>query len=59
MSKTVQQLQNLMVDQLKRRGFYPKEEKEGLIAVKGVIIAKINKAKPNIEIIDIFSGKNE
>ena len=26
MSKTVQQLQNLMVDQLKRRGFYPKEE---------------------------------
>ena len=38
---------------------YPREEKEGLIAVKGVIIAKINKAKPNIEIIDIFSGKNE
>ncbi|MEK6948099.1 MAG: metallophosphoesterase family protein [Nanoarchaeota archaeon] len=36
---------------------YPKEEKEGLIAFKGVIIAKINKNKPGVEIIDILSNE--
>ena len=31
MSKTIRQLQDLMVDQLKRRGFYPKDENEVLL----------------------------
>lgn len=31
MSKTIRELQTLMVDQLKRRGFYPKEDKEVLL----------------------------
>ncbi|MDR1982645.1 MAG: hypothetical protein LBQ08_02495 [Holosporaceae bacterium] len=33
MSKTIQELQNLMVDQLKRRGFYPKDEYEALLRI--------------------------
>lgn len=31
MSKTVRELQEMMVDQLKRRGFYPKDDKEVLL----------------------------
>lgn len=31
MSKTVNDLQELMVEQLKRRGFYPKDDKEVLL----------------------------
>jgi len=31
MPKTLKELQELMIDQLKRRGFYPKDEKEVLL----------------------------
>ena len=31
MSKTIKELQELMVEQLKRRGFYPKDDKEVLL----------------------------
>ncbi len=31
MSKSIQQLQELMVDQLKKRGYYPKDDKEVLL----------------------------
>lgn len=31
MAKTVKELQELMVDQLKRRGYYPKDDKEVLL----------------------------
>lgn len=31
MSKTVRDLQEMMVDQLKRRGYYPKDDKEVLL----------------------------
>jgi NTP pyrophosphatase (non-canonical NTP hydrolase) len=33
MSKTIQELQDLMVDQLKRRGFYPHNEYEALLRI--------------------------
>ena len=33
MSKTIQELQDIMVDQLKRRGFYPKDECESLLRI--------------------------
>jgi NTP pyrophosphatase (non-canonical NTP hydrolase) len=33
MSRTIRELQDLMVDQLKRRGFYPKDECEALLRI--------------------------
>ena len=33
MSKTIKELQNIMIDQLKRRGFYPKDEYEALLRI--------------------------
>ena len=61
MSKTVQQLQNLMVDQLKRRGFYPKEEKEVLLRlgeevgeVFEAVREKQSKKELSHEVVDVF-----
>ena len=61
MSKTIQQLQKLMVDQLKRRGYYPKEEKEVLLRLgeeMGEVFEAVreNQTKKELsyEVVDVF-----
>lgn len=61
MSKTIRELQNLMVDQLKRRGYYPKEEKEVLLRlgeemgeVFEAVREKQSKKDLSYEVVDVF-----
>ena len=61
MSKTIKELQDLMVDQLKRRGFYPKEEKEVLLRlgeelgeVFEAVREKHSKKDLGHEVVDVF-----
>lgn len=61
MSKTIKQLQDLMVDQLKRRGFYPKKEKEVLLRlgeelgeVFEAVREKHSKKELSHEVVDVF-----
>ena len=61
MSKSIQQLQELMVDQLKRRGYYPKDDKEVLLRlgeeigeVFEAIREKQSKEDLSHEIVDVF-----
>ncbi len=61
MSKTIKELQDLMIDQLKRRGFYPKEEKEVLLRLgeeMGEVFeaARENQNKKDLshEVVDVF-----
>jgi NTP pyrophosphatase (non-canonical NTP hydrolase) len=61
MSKTIKELQNLMVEQLKRRGFYPKKEKEVLLRlgeelgeVFEAVREKQDKQELSHEVVDVF-----
>jgi NTP pyrophosphatase (non-canonical NTP hydrolase) len=61
MSKTIKQLQDLMVDQLKRRGFYPKDEAEVLFRIGEevgemfeAVREKQNKESLSHEVVDVF-----
>jgi NTP pyrophosphatase (non-canonical NTP hydrolase) len=61
MSKSLSELQEMMVDQLKRRGFYPKEEKEVLLRIGeelGEIFEAVreehSKEDLSYEIVDLF-----
>ena len=61
MSKTIKELQELTVDQLKRRGFYPKEEKEVLLRlgeelgeVFEAVREKQGKQELSHEVVDVF-----
>ncbi|KKQ35764.1 MAG: MazG nucleotide pyrophosphohydrolase [Candidatus Woesebacteria bacterium GW2011_GWA1_37_7] len=61
MSKTVKQLQELMIDQLKRRGYYPKEDKEVLLRLgeeMGEVFEAVreNQTKEELsyEVVDVF-----
>jgi NTP pyrophosphatase (non-canonical NTP hydrolase) len=61
MSKTIKELQDLMVNQLKRRGFYPKEEKEVLLRLgeeMGEVFEAVreNQSKTDLshEVVDVF-----
>jgi len=61
MSKSITELQKLMVDQLKRRGFYPKEEKEVLLRlgeemgeVFEAVREKQSKKDLSHEVVDVF-----
>ena len=61
MSKTIKELQDLMVDQLKRRGFYPKKEKEVLLRlgeelgeVFEAVREKHSQKDLNYEVVDVF-----
>ena len=61
MSKTLRELQTLMVDQLKRRGFYPKEDKEVLLRlgeemgeVFEAVREKQSKRDLSHEVVDVF-----
>jgi NTP pyrophosphatase (non-canonical NTP hydrolase) len=61
MAKTIEELKALMVEQLKRRGFYPKEEKEVLLRLGEelgeVFEAVREKQSPtdlSHEVVDVF-----
>lgn len=61
MSKTIKELQTLMVEQLKRRGFYPKEEKEVLLRLGeelGEVFEAVreNQSQEDLshEVVDVF-----
>ena len=61
MSKTIKELQNQMVDQLKLRGFYPKNEKEVLLRLgeeMGEVFeaAREKQSKTDLshEVVDVF-----
>ncbi len=61
MSKTIKELQALMVKQLKRRGFYPKDDKEVLLRLGeevGEVMEAVreNHSKTDLshEIVDVF-----
>jgi len=61
MSKTINELQRLMVDQLKRRGFYPKDETEVLLRIGEevgevfeAVREKQSKDDLNHEVVDVF-----
>ncbi len=61
MSKTIKELQDLMGEQLKRRGFYPKEEKEVLLRLgeeMGEVFEAVreNQSKEDLshEVVDVF-----
>jgi len=61
MSKTVKELQELMVDQLKRRGYYPKDDKEVLLRLgeeMGEVFEAVREKqsfqKLSHEIVDVF-----
>ena len=61
MSKTIKQLQELMVEQLKRRGFYPKNEKEVLLRLgeeMGEIFEAVREKQSlkdlSHEVVDVF-----
>jgi len=61
MSKTIKELQALMVEQLKRRGFYPKDEMEVLLRIGEevgevfeAVREKQSKDDLNHEVVDVF-----
>lgn len=61
MSKTIKELQELMVDQLKRRGYYPKDEKEVLLRlgeemgeVFEAVREKQTEEELSHEVVDVF-----
>ena len=61
MSKTIQELQSMMVEQLKRRGFYPKDDKEVLLRLGeevGEVMEAVreNQSKEELshEMVDVF-----
>ena len=61
MALTIKQLQDKMVDQLKRRGFYPKDEKEVLLRlgeemgeVFEAVREKQSKKDLSHEVVDVF-----
>jgi len=61
MAKTIQEIQTMMVDQLKRRGFYPKEEKEVLLRLGEELgevfeVVRENQSFENLseEVVDLF-----
>ncbi|MFA5368792.1 MAG: MazG nucleotide pyrophosphohydrolase domain-containing protein [Candidatus Paceibacterota bacterium] len=61
MSKTIKELQELMVEQLKRRGFYPKDDKEVLLRLGeevGEVMEAVreNQSKTNLsyEMVDVL-----
>ena len=61
MSKTVKELQVMMVDQLKRRGFYPKDDKEVLLRLgeeMGEVFEAVREKQSfqelSHEIVDVF-----
>ncbi|MFA6602978.1 MAG: MazG nucleotide pyrophosphohydrolase domain-containing protein [Candidatus Shapirobacteria bacterium] len=61
MAKTIQELQELMVAQLKRRGFYPKDDKEVLLRLGeevGEVFEAIREQQSikdlSHEIVDVF-----
>lgn len=61
MAKTLKQLQDLMVDQLKRRGFYPKDEKEVLLRLgeeMGEVFEAVrerhHQKELSYEVVDVF-----
>lgn len=61
MARTIKNLQQLMVDQLKRRGFYPKDEKEVLLRLgeeMGEIFEAVREKQTDEElrheVVDVF-----
>jgi len=61
MAKTIKELQELMVEQLKRRGFYPKDDKEVLLRLGeevGEVMEAVreNQSKTDLshEMVDVF-----
>jgi NTP pyrophosphatase (non-canonical NTP hydrolase) len=61
MAKTIKELQELMVEQLKRRGFYPKDDKEVLLRLGeevGEVMEAVreNQSKADLghEMVDVF-----
>ena len=61
MAKTIQELQSMMVEQLKRRGFYPKDDKEVLLRLGeevGEVMEAVreNQSKEELshEMVDVF-----
>lgn len=61
MAKTIRELQELMVEQLKRRGFYPKDDKEVLLRLGeevGEVMEAVreNQSTANLsyEMVDVF-----
>lgn len=61
MSKTIKELQELMVDQLKRRGFYPNSEKKLLLRLSeeiGEVFEAVREKKDfeelSDEVADVF-----
>lgn len=61
MAKTIQELQEMMVDQLKRRGFYPKDDKEVLLRLGeevGEVMEAVRENQSNQELghemVDVF-----
>ena len=61
MAKTIRELQELMVEQLKRRGFYPKDDKEVLLRLGeevGEVMEAVredqSKTELSHEMVDVF-----
>lgn len=61
MSKTIRELQEMMVDQLKRRGYYPKDDKEVLLRLgeeMGEVFEAVREKQSyeelSHEVVDIF-----
>jgi NTP pyrophosphatase (non-canonical NTP hydrolase) len=61
MSKTIKQLQEMMVGQLKRRGFYPKDDKEVLLRLgeeMGEVFEAVRERQSfddlSHEVVDVF-----
>lgn len=61
MSKTINDLQEMMIDQLKRRGYYPKDEKEVLLRLgeeMGEVFEAVRENQPiedlSHEVVDVF-----
>lgn len=61
MAKTIKELQAVMVEQLKRRGFYPKDDKEILLRLGeevGEVMEAVRENKSNTdlshEMVDVF-----
>lgn len=61
MAKTIQELQTMMVEQLKQRGFYPKDDKEVLLRLGeevGEVMEAVreNQTKEELshEMVDVF-----
>jgi NTP pyrophosphatase (non-canonical NTP hydrolase) len=61
MAKTIRELQEMMVEQLKRRGFYPKDDKEVLLRLGeevGEVMEAVreNQSKTELshEMVDVF-----